>query len=61
MQIRANTIISIAEARKLLGNEAETMSDEQVQQLIDDFDILAQYAIKVVLKEQSNLDDKMIK
>lgn len=45
----------------MLGDETNEMSDEEIQQLIDDFDILAQHAIKMVLKEQSNTDDKMIK
>lgn len=61
MQFRANQIISIAEARKLLGDEAKLMSDEEIQQLIDDFDILAQHAIKMVLNEQQDNDNKMIK
>jgi hypothetical protein len=61
VQFRANQIISVAEARKLLGDEAKQMSDEEIQHLIDDFDILTQHAIKMVLKEQADNDSKVIK
>lgn len=48
MQLRGDQIISIKQARELLGEEALNMSDEEVQQLIDDFDVIAQYSIKMV-------------
>lgn len=50
MQFRANPIMTIARAKELLGDEALSMTDEEIQQLIDDFDILAQYSIKMVQK-----------
>jgi hypothetical protein len=42
----AKPIITIKEARKLLGKDAQTMSDEAVEQLISDLDFIARYAIK---------------
>ncbi len=43
VQFKANPPITVTEARKLLGDEAEDMTDIQIQELIDDFDIMAQY------------------
>ena len=48
MRLRADQVISIKQARELLGNEALDMTDEEVQKLVEDFDIIAQYAIKLV-------------
>lgn len=48
MQIRSNSVMTIDQARKLLGDEALSMTDEEVQQLIDDFDMIAQFSIKLV-------------
>ena len=48
MPLRGDQILTIKQARLLLGNEAFTMSDEEVQQLIDDFDLIAQYSIQMV-------------
>lgn len=48
MQIRSNAVMTIDQARKLLGDEALSMTDEEVQQLIDDFDMIAQFSIKLV-------------
>ena len=48
MPLRGNQIITIEQARLLLGDEALAMSDEEVQQLIDDFDLIAQYSIQMV-------------
>lgn len=45
MRIRTNSVISIAQAKVLLGDEALTMTDEEIQKMIEDFDIIAQYAI----------------
>jgi len=39
-------IISIKEARKLLGKEAKNMSDEQVARLIEDTHELARIALR---------------
>lgn len=48
MQLKGDQIITIAEARKILGDEANDMTDEAIQQLVDDFDMLAQYTILMV-------------
>ena len=48
MALRGNEIITIEEARQLLGDEALNMSDDEVRQLIDDFDLIAQYSIQMV-------------
>ena len=48
MLIKGNQVITIAEARELLGNESDSMPDEEVQKLIEDFDLIAQYTIKLV-------------
>ena len=40
--------MTIPQARKLLGDEALSMTDEEVQQLVDDFDMIAQFSIKMV-------------
>ncbi|MCA9325175.1 hypothetical protein KDA23_03885 [Candidatus Saccharibacteria bacterium] len=55
MQIRINRVITIEQAKKLLGDEALSMTDEEIQELIDDFDMIAQYSIKMV---QEFRDDK---
>lgn len=39
--------MSVKEARKLLGNEAESMTDEQVMKLIDYTHELAKLALRV--------------
>lgn len=39
-------IISVKEARKILGKEAKNMTDQEVAKLIDDLDFLAKYAIQ---------------
>lgn len=54
MIIKGDQIVSIAEARKLLGDEAKDMTDEEVRRLIEDFDTLAQYTIKLVQKFKKN-------
>lgn len=50
MLFRANQVITISEARELLADEGDSMTDEEVQRLIEDFDIIAQYTIKLVQK-----------
>lgn len=60
VQFKANPPITVAEARKLLGDEAEYMTDVQVQELIDDFDIMAQYVIKMVQKFKDSDDIKEV-
>lgn len=56
MPLRGDQILTIKQARLLLGDEAFAMSDEEVQQLIDDFDLIAQYSIEMVqeFKETEN-------
>jgi len=58
MRFRANQVISIGEARKLLGRESDEMTDEEIRRLIDDFDIIAQYSLKMVQKEKRNISKK---
>jgi len=50
MLLRANQVITTEEARELLGDESDHMTDEEVQKLIEDFDLIAQYTIKLVQK-----------
>ena len=52
-----NLIISVKEARKLMGKEAEKYTDEQVIKIITDLDFIAGMAIKQFKKE--NLNDKV--
>ena len=49
--------MTVACAKKLLGDGALSMADEEIQQLIDDFDIIAQYSIKMVLSFDNNKDN----
>lgn len=46
-----NLIISVKEARKLMGKEAEKYTDEQVIKIITDLDFIASMAIKQFKKE----------
>ncbi len=48
MLFRSNQVITILQARDLLGDEALTMTDEEVHKMIEDFDMIAQYAIGLV-------------
>lgn len=41
-----NLVISVEEARELLGDDAKIMSDDEVEKLISDLDIMARYALK---------------
>ncbi len=50
MRIRSNQVMAVEQAKILLGDEALTMTDEEIQKMIEDFDIIAQYAIKEVQK-----------
>lgn len=60
MRLRANQVLSVKQARELLGDEALHMTDEEIQQLIDDFDVIAQYSIKMVqnFTEKDSVTDK---
>lgn len=48
MLFKSNQVITILQARDLLGDEALTMTDEEIQKMIEDFDVMAQYAIGLV-------------
>jgi hypothetical protein len=48
MRIRSNSVISLEQAKELLGDEALDMSDLEIKDLIEDFDMIAQYTIKMV-------------
>lgn len=50
MRVRSDQVITLEQAKILLGDEASTMSDEEIQKMIEDFDVIAQYAIKEVQK-----------
>lgn len=50
MIFKADQVIAISEARNILGDEATSMTDEEVQKLIEDLDIIAQYTIGLVQK-----------
>lgn len=50
MRIRCDQIMTIERAKALLGDEAAEMTDDEIQQMIEDFDIIAQYAIQEVSK-----------
>lgn len=39
-------LITVKEARKLLGKDAKTLSDDEVEKLINDLGFIARYAIK---------------
>jgi len=46
-------IISVKEARKLLGKESGKLSDDEVTTIINDLDWLARMAIKDYLKQNT--------
>jgi len=48
VQFLPNPPVTVADARKTLGDESNDMTDDEIQQLIDDLDMLAQYTIKMV-------------
>lgn len=49
--IKQVTSLSIDHCRKILGKKSSTLSDEQIQQLIQELSTLAQIFIKEKLKE----------
>lgn len=59
MKLRSDLVISIDQAKKLLGDEALSMTDEEIQDLIDDFDVIAQYTIKMVQEFKNNESEQM--
>lgn len=52
--------MSVKEARKLLGKEAENMSDKQIEQLIEDTHVMAKFALEMarekLMQEQLDLE-----
>lgn len=50
MRIRGDQVMTIEQAKALLGDEAAEMTDAEIQQMIEDFDVIAQYAIQEVQK-----------
>lgn len=51
-------IISIKEARKLLGKNNKDLSDEEIAKLVEDLDFLAKHAIEQ-FKEKKIKDGKI--
>jgi hypothetical protein len=43
-------VISVKEARELLGDDAKKMSDDEIEKLIRDLDVMARYALKEARK-----------
>jgi hypothetical protein len=50
-------ILSIAVTRRILGPESDKFSDEEITNLIQDIDLLAQALIQMVQKESTNLKE----
>lgn len=48
MKIHSNHVITIEQAKSLLGDESAGLSSDEIQQLVEDFDMIAQYSIKMV-------------
>lgn len=56
MRIRSNAVMSVEQAKLLLGDEALEMTDDEIQKMIDDFDMMAQHAIQLVQKFKTKDD-----
>lgn len=54
--------VTIEEARKILGDEASKMSDEQLQTLIDDLSVMATRALeeaaRIRMQEATAINDR---
>ena len=48
--------VTIEEARKILGDEAEKMSDDQLQTLIDDLSVMAKWALDEAVRVRAQGD-----
>jgi len=59
VHIRPDQVISFNDAKKLLGDEALSMTDEEIKDLIEDFDMIAQYSIQMVQKFKDNGSKQM--
>lgn len=59
MRIRSDQVIGVGQARILLGDEAMAMTDEEIQKMIEEFDVIAQFSIKQVqkFKKKDNTTD----
>jgi hypothetical protein len=42
-----NSIVSIEEARKILGSKADNMSDAEIVELVDNLDVIAVEALRL--------------
>jgi|GEM_PF-6195186 len=51
LEIDTNDIISIEEARVIIGEEANGMTDIQITKLIKDVDVLATIAVRIAQDE----------
>jgi hypothetical protein len=49
-------IISIKEARKILGRKADTMSDSEVAELVDSLDVIAAEALRLAREKRAKED-----
>jgi len=49
-------IISVEEARELLGNDGNNMSDEQIAELIETLDLIAVQALKDAREQRMKQD-----
>lgn len=45
-------IMTVKEARKILGKKYEKMTDTEIAQLVDDVDILAQMALRLAKEKR---------
>ena len=54
--------VTIEEARKILGDEASKMSDEQLQTLIEDLSVMAKWApeeaARIRIQEATAINDR---
>ena len=49
--------VTVEEARKILGDEAVGMSDNQLQSLIDDLSVIAKWALEETVKNRLGSTD----
>lgn len=55
----AKQIISVKEARKLLGKDGQKLTDQEVVKLIDDLHFIAKHSLKMARdKREQNSTDK---
>jgi hypothetical protein len=51
-----NPIVSIKEARRILGKKADNMSDSEVAELVDNLDVIAVEALRLSHEKQMKED-----